>query len=222
MYADRNAKGHLRPGSMAAAVAINAALITAVMTSAPGLWTSPSRPFTAYNVPLDSPPPPPEPQPAPAEAKIRTAPEPLPIAPKPMIEPRFSPPVEITATGEPQPLPSGIPGGTGTTEAMPFDPPKPAPVLVEASPDPRGMREFQPDYPASERRLGHEGAVTVRVLIGVDGRVKAVEGVRSANEAFLDATRRQALSKWRFRPATRDGVPYESWRVMTVRFVLEG
>ena len=46
--------------------------------------------------------------------------------------------------------------------------------------------------------------------------------ISSASDAFLDVTRRQALAKWKFRPATRDGVPYETWRSMTVRFVLEG
>ncbi|WP_235524059.1 energy transducer TonB [Sphingomonas sp. Leaf33] len=51
--------------------------------------------------------------------------------------------------------------------------------------------------------------------------MKSVERVDAANDAFYDATRRQALNRWRFRPATRDGVPYETWRTMTVRFVLE-
>ena len=30
----------------------------------------------------------------------------------------------------------------------------------------------------------------------------------------------QALRKWHFKPATRDGVPEESWRTMTLTFVL--
>ena len=196
MYADRNAKGHLRPGSLAAAVAINGALIAALMTSAPQIWLAPPEPFTAYNVDADPPPPPPEPKPAPPEASVNAAPEPLPLAPRPIVDTPFQPPVDITATADPQPQPSGTPGGTGTGAgtALPLDPPTPAPVLMEAVPDPRAARDFQPDYPASERRMEHEGAVTVRVLIGVDGRVKSVEGERSASAAFLDATRRQALS----------------------------
>ena len=66
-------------------------------------------------------------------------------------------------------------------------------------------------------RAEMEGFATVRVLIGTDGRVKQVE---ASDTAFLDATRKQALSKWRFLPATRDGEPVESWREMTVRFQL--
>ena len=30
-----------------------------------------------------------------------------------------------------------------------------------------------------------------------------------------------ALAKWRFKPATRGGVPEESWKIMTVRFTLD-
>jgi protein TonB len=52
--------------------------------------------------------------------------------------------------------------------------------------------------------------------------VKALEAVRAAAPAFLEATRRQALVKWRFLPATRGGLPVESWREMTVRFELPG
>ncbi len=60
------------------------------------------------------------------------------------------------------------------------------------------------------------------MLIGTDGRVKRAERVSAASDAFWAATERRALDKWRFRPATRDGVPVEAWRTMTVRFELEG
>ncbi len=63
--------------------------------------------------------------------------------------------------------------------------------------------------------------MTVRVLIGVDGRVKQIERVDATSDAFWNAARTQALSRWRFRPATRGGVPEEAWRTMTLRFVLE-
>jgi len=62
--------------------------------------------------------------------------------------------------------------------------------------------------------------VVVRVLVGTDGRVKAIERVSATSDAFFAATRRQALSQWRFRPATRDGVGVESWYRMSVTFVL--
>jgi periplasmic protein TonB len=45
-----------------------------------------------------------------------------------------------------------------------------------------------------------------------------VEPIRFDEDAFLAATRKQALSSWRFLPATQDGEPVESWKEMTVRF----
>ncbi|MBX9731987.1 MAG: energy transducer TonB [Sphingomonas sp.] len=59
------------------------------------------------------------------------------------------------------------------------------------------------------------------MLIGIDGRVSAVERVSATSDDFFETTRRTALSKWRFRPATRDGAPVERWRVMRVTFRIE-
>ncbi len=94
------------------------------------------------------------------------------------------------------------------------------PKLVVAEVDPRFADAFQPDYPAREQRRAIEGVVKVRVLIGTDGRVKAVEPVSSDSPGFFAETKRRALAKWRFKPATRGGVAEESWKVMTVRFEL--
>lgn len=107
--------------------------------------------------------------------------------------------------------------GTGIDVAP--KPPLP-PVLTEATADyRRGM--FQPAYPPTMRRQDQEGKVTVRIRIGTDGRVLSVEKVFATTEAFWEATQEQAMQKWRFRPATSDGTPIESERVMTVYFKLE-
>ena len=93
-------------------------------------------------------------------------------------------------------------------------------VFSAARINPGYANALQPLYPPGMIRAEMEGFATVRVLIGTDGRVKQVEAVKASDTAFLDATRKQALSKWRFLPATRDGEPVESWREMTVRFQL--
>jgi periplasmic protein TonB len=92
------------------------------------------------------------------------------------------------------------------------------PLLKAARVDPRFASTLQPEYPASEIRSETEGVVVVRVLVGTDGRVKAVELLRSPSDGLAEATRNQALRKWRFLPATSDGAAVESWREMTVRF----
>ena len=58
-------------------------------------------------------------------------------------------------------------------------------------------------------------AVKVR---STDGRVKAVELVSTDSPGFFAETKRRALAKWRFKPATRGGVAEESWKVMVVHF----
>lgn len=221
MYADRNSRAKPNPVSLTAAIGINAALVAALLLSSPDIIKEDGGITQIFDVPIIEPPQPepkPQPQPErktdlPRDVKIET-PIPDVVPPLPLTNP-------VQGTAEPQPtIPAADPGPPSTGSGVTVDPPRPAPVLTEAAPDPRA--EFQPDYPASGRREGVEGAVTVRVLVGADGRVKAVEQVRSIGDAFFAATKRQALSRWRFKPATRDGIPYESWRTMTVRFVLEG
>lgn len=97
----------------------------------------------------------------------------------------------------------------------------PEPIFRQASIDPSAIARFQPDYPSAMVRAGIEGSVTVRVLIGTDGRVRAIELVNATNPAFFDVTRDHALRAWRFLPATSDGAAIENWRTMTVKFRLE-
>lgn len=114
--------------------------------------------------------------------------------------------------------------GTGPIGGLgPVDPPvaRHEPVFVKASQDPRFAKAFHPDYPPSLVREGLEGSVTVKVTIGIDGRVSAIELVKATNRAFFEETREQALRYWRFKPATSDGVAVESQQVLTVEFNLE-
>lgn len=121
----------------------------------------------------------------------------------------------ITITG-PGPGPDIITPGPGPDIVI--DPPRPLPVRTEPIFTARGTA--QPPYPRSLQADGVEGVAIVRVLVGVDGRVKAVDSIRADDPLFFEATKDQALRKWRFRPATLDGHPVESWREMTVRFVI--
>ncbi len=220
MYADRYAKSAgVKPGSLIVAVAINAGVIGALLLSTPVVHAIRERgALEIINIPADPPPP----EPAPPEAK-------------PQPDDRVaSPPDQVMTTTAltsdtsnafvlPPPLPlpplptlSPYPAG----EAVTIDPPAP-PVLVEARIDPRYARDLQPAYPAGERRAEREGKATVRVTIARDGRVTTAECVAATSDDFCRATRQQALSKWRFAPATRDGVPVETTKEMTVRFELE-
>lgn len=118
---------------------------------------------------------------------------------------------------------AGTAGGDGGTLAQPVEPKIepiiiPDPVIKTARFDPRYTSDLQPQYPQSMARAGESGRVTVRVRIGRDGRVTEVQILSSTSEEFAEATKRQALRKWRFIAATRDGTAEESWREMTVKF----
>ncbi|UVO51083.1 TonB family protein [Sphingomonas sp. SUN019] len=216
MYADRYASpAGIQPVSLAIAIALNAAAVAALMFLSPAFTRIlPDKPLELINIKSDPPPDPilPEATPQPKQ-KAQAAPE------------RIDTTIKVTdnadgyVTPTYPPLPPLPQPGTGTIVAN--DPPVPAPVLTGAIVDPRYARDFQPDYPPGERRAENSGLVVLRVLIGPDGRVLQVERVSAASEAFWRVTERQALAKWRFRPATRDGVAVEAWRTMTVRFELQ-
>jgi protein TonB len=102
----------------------------------------------------------------------------------------------------------------------PQDPPPP-PVRREAQLDPRYSRDLQPPYPAPELRAERNGTVQIRLTIAPSGRVTAVERLSATSEHFWRATQQQALSRWRFRPATVDGRPVQGVKVMTVNFRIQ-
>ncbi|MDF7774232.1 TonB family protein [Sphingomonas sp. AOB5] len=222
MYANRSSLPFgINPAGLGFAVVVNGAIIGAMMfLIAPQIiGKSPITVLIGEQIPIDEPPPPIDPKPKPeSHEQVRET-------------PIYTPPVDnpvatdnpVTTTNDPPinpPIPDlGDPKGTGTVQP---DPPKPAPPLIAAQIDPRYAGAFQPDYPASELRGEREGTVSVRVLIGADGRVKAVEQVRATNAAFFEATKRHALRNWRFKPASRGGEAQESWKVMNVRFEMTG
>lgn len=221
MYADRYQPRKIDRSSLTASVGIVGGLLTVALLSSPVVRQNfVDKPLITYWVPT-VPPPPPVDQPPPPKSRLQAKVTPRIDQPKTLVpsdhptEPYVAPPVVGPA------IDPGPSAGTGTG-IVPFDPPKPAPpVLTKADVDPHYARDFQPIYPPAERRAGNMGVVMLKVLIGVDGRVLQVERVAAASEEFWRVTERQALGKWRFKPATRDGIPVESWRTMTVRFNLQ-
>jgi len=222
MYADRHARARPNPASLGIAVLVNAAAVAALLLAQPSITTVLHKPdLKTFTVPPervpDPVPPPPQPsaKPLPRQS-IDTTVSPLP-----------NPNSDFTVIPQP-PTPAAPPSqpeGTGSEPAissLPADPPPVvAPVLTAPSVDPRFAADLQPVYPPEERRAGRDGRVVLRMLIGIDGRVKQVERVSATSDAFFRVTRDRALARWRFKPATRDGIPIEGWRQMALSFVLE-
>lgn len=220
MYADRyERRRQVNPGSAVLAFAINGAILGGLVLFAnPTFKKHIETILTIEPIPVDPvkpPPPPPPPQPQPKPKTIEHA------SPQPVDS---SSPVTVTKIADPTPIPQptfGLGDGTGTGGAGTVETAKPAPpTLVDPMIDQRYASLFQPVFPPDEQRAGRGGRVVVRVLVGVDGRVKDIEQVSATSESFFAVTRKRALEKWRFKPGTRDGIPVEAWRTIAVSFVL--
>lgn len=194
-----------------------AALSALILIKGPGIVTDPFNKteviFVDPGVP--QPPPPPEPQ-----REIRQPQQQSQIDNIPPVIDRIDTGPVFTADPLPplrdDPLP---PGPQVVPEPQPQQ--VPDPVRLDARYDSRYADALQPPYPASEQRAQRDGQVRMRVTIGTDGRVKAVERLSATSDAFWSAAERHALNRWRFRPATVDGRPVESQKVMTLHFRIE-
>jgi periplasmic protein TonB len=204
------------PTTMGAAILVNGSIILAVALS----------PIVAEYVPTatiitgrnieDRPPPPPD---KPLEKQQAKKADPIfvpdrAVDTKTPIDTGVTTTTTETGTGT---IVDGI-GGDDFTETVRELPKPPLPIFKAALRDPRFARDFQPEYPIGKLRLEIEGSVTVRVLVGTDGRVRQVQIIRASDSDFARATEKQALKSWRFKPATRDGTPVEDWQTLTVRF----
>lgn len=80
----------------------------------------------------------------------------------------------------------------------------------------------EPPYPALARRLGEQGTVLLRVLVGPDGTARDVQVKKSSGSPTLDRSAQNTIKQWRFNPATIDGKPVEEWYETRWTFKLEG
>lgn len=79
------------------------------------------------------------------------------------------------------------------------------------------------DYPDASRRAGEAGRITIRVEIGTDGGVKGCAVISSTGHERLDRkTCEVAQRRWRFSPATEDGVAVPSTQERSIVWRLEG
>jgi protein TonB len=178
--------------------------------------------------PAPKPPPPPPPKPqapppvAPAPPPPVATPSPTPPAQVPPVEvavaPSTAPKQAITAvaSSNPQPAPAPAPA----TAAAPATPARAAPQART----PASVSAAQcdkPDYPTASRRMEEEGTVSLRFLVGVDGKVIQSEIEKSSGFKRLDEAARAGLSKCRFQPATVDGRPEQAWASMKYTWRLE-
>lgn len=169
-----------------------------------------------------SPPAPPAPQPQtpaaqPVKQEVKPVVKPTPKPPLPAPTPE---PAPMVAPAAPAPAQPAI--EASTVAATPAAPQAPAPARIELpSSDAAYLNNPKPSYPALSRRLGEQGKVVVRVLIGVDGTAQQAEIRTSSGYERLDQAALATVRSWRYVPGKRNGTAEAMWFNVPINFVLE-
>jgi periplasmic protein TonB len=90
--------------------------------------------------------------------------------------------------------------------------------VIPASPDDR-FRNRPPIYPNDAAVRGQQGAVVLVIHVGENGVSASADVAETSGVASLDRAALDAVRKWHFRPAMKDGrtVPFD----MPMRFIFE-
>jgi TonB family protein len=92
--------------------------------------------------------------------------------------------------------------------------PRPAASEVSA---PSPLRKVDPKYPPTLIKDHVEGEVVLYAVMRSDGSVDSIQLVHGIDDQ-LDANAMQALSQWKFRPATKQGAPVELEAIIHIPF----
>ncbi|HEB53180.1 MAG TPA: energy transducer TonB, partial [bacterium] len=128
-------------------------------------------------------------------------PGPPPLSPSEMLQ-RLTLERVVLARHRPEPAPRALPPAE--------------PIAVAPAAEPAARVEAQrcdgrpTPYPPRERRLGHEGTVVLRIAVTADGSIERVVVLEPSPYPGLDRAAVRAARRWRFEPATEDGVPVAS------------
>ncbi len=101
----------------------------------------------------------------------------------------FNPPLQQRQAPAPPPPPVSV-------QAASPPPPRPAPARIKVHP----VHIVAPKYPprAYRRRIG--GSVTVRFLVGTDGKTHHIRIIEAKPPDIFNRAAKQAVRQWRFRP----------------------
>ncbi len=97
-------------------------------------------------------------------------------------------------------------------------PPPPPPVASSADRSPVPVSRPAPRYPIEAMRRNVGGTVHVRVTVAADGGVERLELARGSGDRHLDRAAMEAVRRWRFQPATSNGVPVSAQVIVPVEF----
>lgn len=148
-----------------------------------------------------------------------------------------------------EPLPAPLPAGQtadvdrgddGAPDQAPGDAsrsPAPAPAAPPAEPElppesqradsataeasvPRPIHTPPPRYPPNAQRRGQQGTVLLRVQVDANGRPEDIDVIDGSGFRSLDRAAAEAVRRWHFEPARRDGRPVRGTVEVPVEFTL--
>jgi len=150
--------------------------------------------------------------------------QPEPPTPEPPRESKVKPVVQQT----PEPVRSTAPSTMPVAETTPAPSPPvqttqaaPSPIVTEPRFDAAYLNNPAPVYPNMSRRLRETGMVQLRVRVDSAGLPTNVVLAKSCGYSRLDDAALAAVRRWKFQPATRDGVAIEATVVVPIEFSLE-
>lgn len=112
------------------------------------------------------------------------------------------PPIAAPA---PIPLPAPTPSPTPTDAVAGNAFPPAGPAMPGSDGPPQPISSPPPRYPPAALRNGDSGTVVLRVQVGADGVPTRVEVAETSRVRLLDRAAVEAVGRWRFRPAQRNG-----------------
>jgi len=97
-----------------------------------------------------------------------------------------------------------------------------SPVFADVQGEPPvAVRTVAPEFPYEMKRNGVSGLVTVSCMIDAQGNVQEPKVEKSTAAAF-EQPALEAVQKWKFKPAKRDGNPVAMRIAIPIKFVLNG
>lgn len=93
-------------------------------------------------------------------------------------------------------------------------------IYTKVDVNPVPVKTPPPEYPYTMKREGTSGVVAVSIVVDEKGAVASCTVAKSTHADF-EAPALEAIKKWKFKPAQKDGVPVKMKLTVPLRFNLE-